>query len=377
MSEALVIGGREAVLLLVGAVLLLGSAFLGGRILRGFRHGFSIRLQLFFAIFGTAVISAGVIGLWAVERLQTKAEELGIDGTEAVTQLLRDFSPKMAFLVVLLGLAAATAAWLLGHGLAGPIERLTRSAEIIAAGQRSSSLPPPSGREVRRLTAAFDHMRRALLDRHSMERFVADLSHELKNPVSAIRAATEVLQEGAAEDPAARERFLGRIGESVQRLEGLLSDLLALARLEARGMDASAGVVDFAAVVEEAVRVSGMAEQCDVQLIPMRLPGDRRWLRRMVDNLLANAARYRQDRVRVVLSAQETEARLVVHDDGPGVASALEDRLFERFITDRAHVGGTGLGLAIVRSVAEHHGGSARLVPAPNGARFEITLRLE
>lgn len=375
MSDALIIGGREAVLLLVGAVLLLGSAFVGGRILRGLRHGFSIRLQLFFAIFGTAVISAGVIGLWAVERLQTRAEELGIDGSEAVTQLLRDFSPKMAFLVVLLALATGTAAWLLGHGLAGPIERLTRAAEIIAAGQRSSRLPPPSGREVRRLTAAFDHMRRALLDRHSMERFVADLSHELKNPVSAIRAATEVLQEGAGEDPAARDRFLGRIGESVQRLEGLLSDLLALARLEARGMDA--GVVDLAAVVEEAVRVSGMAERCDVQLTPARVPGDRRWLRRMVDNLLANAARYRADRVQVLLTTHDTEARLVVHDDGPGVPPALRDRLFERFITDRAHVGGTGLGLAIVRSVAEHHGGTARLVAAPQGARFEITVRVE
>ncbi|MGK0361520.1 MAG: signal transduction histidine kinase [Bradymonadia bacterium] len=377
MPEALVLGGREIVLLTVGAVILLGSAFVGGRVLRGFRHGFSIRLQLFFAIFGTAVISAGVIGLWAVERLQSRAEELGIDGSYAVTQLLTDFSPKMAFLVVLLGVVAATAAWLLGHGLAGPIEKLTRAAEIIAEGQRSSSLPPPSGREVRRLTAAFDQMRRALLDRHSMERFVADLSHELKNPVSAIRAATEVLQEGAAEDPAARARFLGRIGESVKRLEGLLHDLLALARLEAHGIDARSDLVDVAAVVRVAVRDARAEGSVDLDLADVRVRGDARWLRRMVDNLLSNAARYRTSRVAIALEIQGGSARLVVHDDGPGVPAALQGRIFERFVTDRADVGGTGLGLSIVRSVAEHHGGEARWIPTEVGARFEVTLRVE
>lgn len=375
MPDALVLGGRETILLIVGAVILLGSAFVGSRVLRGFRHGFSIRLQLFFAIFGTAVISAGVIGLWAVERLQFRAEELGIDGTAAVTELLRDFSPKMGFLVVLLGIAAATAALLLGRGLAKPIERLTQAAEIIAAGQRSSVLPPPSGKEVRRLTGAFDAMRRALLDRHSMERFVADLSHELKNPVSAIRAANEVLQEGAAEDPAARARFLGRIGESVTRLEGLLHDLLALARLEAHGIDAAAGMVELEPLIRAAVRAAHLEEHADLHLARLKVPGDRRWIRRLVDNLLANAARYRTHRVTVRLEGDDGGARLTVADDGPGVAPALRDKLFERFATDRAHVGGTGLGLSIVRSVAEHHGGEARLVPSAAGAVFEVTLR--
>lgn len=376
MPDALVLGGRETILLLVGAVILLGSAFVGSRVLRGFRHGFSIRLQLFFAIFGTAVISAGVIGLWAVERLQFRAEELGIDGTSAVTELLRDFSPKMGFLVVLLGIAASAAALLLGRGLAKPIERLTKAAEVIAAGQRSSALPPPSGREVRRLTGAFDQMRRALLDRHSMERFVADLSHELKNPVSAIRAATEVLQEGAGEDPAARARFLGRIGESVTRLEGLLHDLLALARLEAQGIDAEAGMVDLEATIRAAIRDARLEEHADLQLTKLRVPGDRRWIRRMIDNLVANAARYRAEQVSIELAAVDGMARIVVRDDGPGVAAALQDKLFERFATDRAHVGGTGLGLSIVRSVAEHHGGEARLMPGAGGAAFEVTLRL-
>lgn len=377
MPEALVLGGREIVLLIVGAVILLASAFVGGRVLRGFRHGFSIRLQLFFAIFGTAIISAGVIGLWAVERLQTRAEELGIDGSYAVTQLLTDFTPKMAFLVVLLGVAAATAAWLLGHGLAGPIEKLTRAAVIIAEGQRSSQLPPPSGREVRRLTAAFDQMRRALLDRHSMERFVADLSHELKNPVSAIRAATEVLQEGAGEDPAARALFLGRIGESVKRLEGLLHDLLALARLEAHGIDSSADVVDLAPVVRAAVGDARLDASVTLALAEVRVRGDGRWLRRMIDNLLSNAARYRHAHLTIELTAQDGLAKLVVHDDGPGVPPALQGRIFERFVTDRADVGGTGLGLSIVRSVAEHHGGEARWIPSDVGARFEVTLRVE
>jgi signal transduction histidine kinase len=238
---------------------------------------------------------------------------------------------------------------------------------------------------VRRLTAAFDHMRRALEDRHAMEQFVADLSHELKNPVSAIRAACEVLiDEGAADDEQARGLFLRRIDEASTRLEFLLQDLLALARLEARGIEEAGAPVELDEVVRAALSAhAGRLETRQLAIRPrleaVRVRGSERWLRRAVDNLVSNAARYAPEgsAIDVDLRAAEPFAELRVRDHGPGVAPQIRPRMFERFVTDRADTGGTGLGLAIVRSVAEHHGGDVRLEdPEGGGARFVLRIRI-
>jgi two-component system sensor histidine kinase CreC len=352
------LASREAVLLFGGVALLVGLAFVASRVLRSLRHGFSVRLQLFFAILGTSLMATGVIGLWVIERLQARAAELALEygaPSEALVQLIREFGPKLTLLFALLGAGAAGAAFALGRSLAQPLERLTQYAESIARGERHAVLPPPVGREVR---------------------------HELKNPVSAIRAATEVLQEGAADDPDARPRFLARIDEAGRRLEALLADLLELARLEARGPQPERGALALDDVIRRAVRDCAAAVEdkgltVDTDLQPCRLHGDARWLRRAVDNLLSNAIRYSPagGTVRVVLRAAEHEAVLTVRDEGPGVPAPIRPRLFQRFVTDRRESGQTGLGLAIVRSVAELHGGSARLVEDEGpGACIEVRV---
>lgn len=374
---------REAVLLFGGVAVLIIIAFVAGRVLRSRRHGFSIRLQLFFAIVGTSTLTTGVIGLWVIDRLRARADELAVGPPlEVVVGLIAELGPKIALLVALLGIAGAGAAYALGRGVAGPLEKLTRAVEAVARGERHAVLPPPSGREVRRLTAAMESMRRALEARHHIEAFVADLSHELKNPVSAIRAATEVLQEGAADDPEARDRFLGRIDEATRRLEALVADLLALARLEARGVEPERERVQLDRVVQDAVDdVALLAEDKGVaiatDLAEVRLIGDRRWLGRAVDNLLSNAVRYSPPgaTVQVALRLDGRFAALTVRDAGPGVSAPMRERLFERFVTDRVEPGQTGLGLAIVRAVAEQHGGRARLVPEDGpGACFEMRV---
>lgn len=379
---------RDLTLLGSTGVALVGGAFLATRVLRSLRHGFSIRLQLFLAIAFTTVIITGVFGLFLFDEISTRAAELldlhGVVGGTA--EMLREIGPRLSVVVLLLGGAAATSALLLGRGVAQPLERLTHAAEVIASGQRHAVLPAPQGREVRRLTAAFESMRRALEDRHAIEQFVADLSHELKNPVSAIRAACEVLiDEGAADDDEARPRFLRRIDEASKRLEVLLHDLLALARLEARGIEADAGqAVDLEEVVRAALaahagRFEARGVEVAARLTAVRVHGSERWLRRAVDNLLANAARYAPPgtAVEVDLRAAEPYAVLTVRDHGPGVEPGIRDRVFERFVTDRADAGGTGLGLAIVRSVAEHHGGDVRLEdPEEGGARFVLRIRI-
>jgi signal transduction histidine kinase len=234
------------------------------------------------------------------------------------------------------------------------------------------------------LTDAFESMRRALEDRHTIERFVADLSHELKNPVSAIRAACEVLQEGADEDPVARRRFLGRIDEASHRLEVLLHDLLGLARLEAQGLALERAPVPLAALVRGAVEavddaLAARGLRVDGEVEDLTVQGSERWLRRAVDNLLSNALRYAPVGSALTVSlhrAADEHAVLRVRDSGPGVAPALRARLFDRFVTDRLDADGTGLGLAIVRSVAEHHGGTVSLLEAGPGPGTTFELRL-
>jgi len=375
---------REALFLFGGIVVLLVAAFVLGRVLRSLRHGFSIRLQLFFAIALPSLMVTGVIGLWVIDRLEARAAELALDqrSVTVVVQLLTELGPKITFLVALLGVAAAGAAFALGRGVAVPLERLTRSAEAIARGERHGALPDPVGREVRLLTAAFESMRRALEERHEMERFVADLSHELKNPVSAIRAATEVLLEGAAEEPESRDRFLSRIEEASLRLQRLLQDLLALARLEARGVEPSREIVSLDELIRQGIEgqspnLEAKAIRVETELQPIRLMGDAHWIRRALDNLLSNAIRYspREATITLELQIDGEFAALRIHDRGPGIADGRRIEVFERFVTDRQEANQTGLGLAIVRSVAELHGGGARILDTTGeGASIEMWM---
>ena len=143
---------------------------------------------------------------------------------------------RAALLTLLLVLGTASAAALIGRAIASPIERLTKAASRIAQGERQAVLPPPFGREVRTLTHAVESMRRELEGRHLAEKLAADLSHELKNPVAAIRAAAEVLADGALDEPETARRFVARIAEATHRLQGIVNNLLMLTRLQARGV---------------------------------------------------------------------------------------------------------------------------------------------
>ncbi|MGC6418732.1 MAG: ATP-binding protein [Bradymonadia bacterium] len=376
---------REFILLLGGLVGLIGIAFIGSRLVRAFNHGFSIRLQLFIAIWTTSMVATGIIGAWVIDRLQVRAAELALSEDTAVgvvLEIVREFGPKIALLTTLLALGAASAAYFFGRAVAEPIERLTQAADAIAKGNRQAALPTPSGREVRQLTAAFDSMRRALEDKHHIEQFVADLSHELKNPVSAIRAATEVLVEGAGDERPSRERFLGRIDEASRRLEILIDDLLSLARLEAGSIEPERTLHALDRLVDQAIasmisetETKGLTVEHHVSGIRVR--GDGHWIQRAIENLLANAIRYSpmDSQITISLRVEATHAWIQVQDEGPGVAEEQRERIFERFVTDRIDSRQTGLGLAIVRSVAELHGGSARYVTNDSACGcFEFSL---
>jgi signal transduction histidine kinase len=310
---------------------------------------------------------------------ETRGSVRVVKRTIAIRRALEDMAPFILVVSIVLGVAAALAADFIGRGIARPIEALTDFAGRVSEGERRGPPPPPAyGREVQSLTFAIDSMRRQLEGRPFVETFAADLSHELKNPVAAIRASAEVLADGALEEPEEAARFVGRIREATTRIEALLGDLLSLARIEARGVE-SASVIDLGELAREAAgrareRGGGGARFEVAGGASVR--GDAMWLTRAVDNLLDNARLHGRtgEAVRIEIARAGEQVTLAVKNGGE-VGRHVEKRLFRRFVTTRADRGGTGLGLAIVRAIAEAHSGSAECAAAgPPEVVFRIKL---
>ncbi len=199
-------------------------------------------------------------------------------------------APFILVVSIVLGVTAALSADFIGRSIAGPIEALTDFAVRVSEGERRAVPPPAHGREVQSLSKAIDSMRRQLEGRPFVETFAADLSHELKNPVAAIRASAEVLADGALEEPEEAARFVGRIREATTRIEALLGDLLSLARIEARGVE-DAAVIDAGELARQSV-LRAVDRGGNVTLLRSAgttVRGDATWLARAIDNLVDNA----------------------------------------------------------------------------------------
>ena len=369
----------DTVGLIWGALGFLTLSFALSRALRGARHGFSIRLQLFFVLFTASMLTTSLIGFWALDRIEARAlqilEQRGLSAL-VIEEFFRDFGAKTGLILGLLALISAASAWALGRAIASPIEQLADAAEGVSDGAYLSSLPHPSGREVRRLRQSLMQMGEALEDRRQFERFIADLSHDLKNPVAAIQASLEVLQSGAHHDPDARLHFIARASEACTRLNRLLSDFLGIARLEARGIRFDPHPFSPLTPLHAASRsMSEVAALKNVQLIllgdelDLEIKGSQRWLTRAFENLLSNSIRYcpTEGKVWIEWAFEREGVTLLFSDEGTGVPEHLANEIFARFVSvpkqgHGATSEGTGLGLAIVKRTIEAHGGQVDLL---------------
>jgi signal transduction histidine kinase len=305
---------------------------------------------------------------------------LVVKRTITIRRALADMAPFVLVVSIGLGVTAALAADFIGRGIARPLEALTDFAGRVSEGERRAAPPPAFGREVQSLAFAIDSMRRQLEGRPFVETFAADLSHELKNPVAAIRASAEVLTDGALDEPEEAARFVARIREATTRIESLLGDLLSLARIEARGVE-KAAVLDLADLAHKAVDRARERGGPDARFEFLTsgsasVRGDALWLGRAVDNLLDNARIHgaANEPIRVDVARDAEHVALRVRNAGV-IGRHVQQRLFRRFATTRAERGGTGLGLAIVRAIAEAHSGSAECV-APGPPQVEFRIRL-
>ncbi|MCA9782632.1 MAG: PAS domain-containing protein [Candidatus Cloacimonetes bacterium] len=221
------------------------------------------------------------------------------------------------------------------------------------------------------------------------EDFVANVSHELRTPITSIRGFVESLNEGALEDPPTARRFLGIIERQVVRLSAIIDDLLALSRIERDEQDQTVEfqLTGLRAVIEEALGICEFKARERRVNLAVECAGDPHWvlnaamLERALINLVENAIKYSPEEGTVTLRVDpgESELRLTIEDQGPGIPAEHLPRLFERFyVVDRARsrsMGGTGLGLSIVKHIARTHQGRVSVDSRPGaGSRFTLHL---
>lgn len=224
---------------------------------------------------------------------------------------------------------------------------------------------------------------------HIRRDFVANVSHELKTPITSIKGFMETLLDGALNEPAEAKRFIEIIARQADRLDAIIEDLLVLSRIEqeAERHELVLEPVSIRNAIQGAVQtVAPRAVHAGTTLewdcpSTLRAQANLPLLEQALVNLLDNAVKYgaRNGNVTVMASAQERAVAIAVHDDGPGIPPEHHARLFERFYrVDKSRsrkLGGTGLGLAIVKHIAQAHGGEIAVDSAPGqGATF--TLRL-
>jgi signal transduction histidine kinase len=277
------------------------------------------------------------------------------------------------------------------------LRALEQAAGAIGAGTTGVRAPESGGDEVARLAAAFNRMAAELERRlgeleesnRARRQLLADVSHELMTPLTAMRGYLETLaMPGAVRSAEDRDRYLRTVTEETERLEAIIGDLLDLARLEGGGTALERAPVDVGALCARATeRHEGQLREkgivLDVRLGPGAgaVLGDQRRLEQVVQNLVANAVRHTPSGGRITVSSARVDGRvrLRVHDTGPGIPPDHLPRVFDRFYrvdAARDHAsGGSGLGLSVVKAIVERHGGTVAASSEPGqGACFDVEL---
>lgn len=261
--------------------------------------------------------------------------------------------------------------YLLSRWISQPLDQLVEYAETVSRDSETPILEETGAPEIRRLTRSVQAMAERLEAKETLlKQFVADASHELKTPLTSIRAVAEALAAGALTDPERGPRFVDNLTAEVSRLERLVESLLTLQRLES-GLVLERSKFDLGELVEDVV-----GEDAEVPSSGPVVDGDASLVRQVLLNLLDNARRATEgaehSSVRVFVSP---DGVVEVRDDGPGIAPEDQERIFDRFYRadgGRARRdGGSGLGLAICKAILQAHGGRIWVESeSGRGARF-------
>jgi len=300
---------------------------------------------------------------------------------EDVDESVAELTASLLWIVPLAVLALLGIVWLVVGRTLRPVEQIRAEVADIGVAELDKRVPEPAGGdEIARLAVTMNEM----LDRlersvRRQQRFVADASHELRTPLTRMRTELEVDEaDPSSADVAATRR--SQLHE-IARLQAMIEALLVLARADADTPTTPAGTVDLDDIVLEEIRT---LQQSPVVVdatgvSAAQVVGDAGELRRLVRNLIDNAARHARSTVTIELTEIGTMAVLTVTDDGPGIPPDRRAEVFERFSrldeSRTAASGGAGLGLAIVNDIITRAHGTISLDAGPSGgARFVVVI---
>ena len=316
------------------------------------------------------------------------------------TMFLREFAPTQAVIgVILLIVGSAVASLAIFRPAHRRLRGLEKVAQAIGEGDLTARAPEAGGDEVTALARAFNRMagdleartRAMELSDRTRRQLLADVSHELKTPLAAIRGYAETLSMPEVRlDEDTRRRYLEIVGDETLKLEGIVGDLLDLARLEGGGLALTCGEVPVAQLFqrvadrhEREMLEKQVSLETSVAADMPALWGDAARLEQALQNLVANALRHTPEggQISLVAARAGEGVRLTVRDTGSGIPDGHLPHIFDRFYksdasrTDPFSKSGSGLGLSIVKAIVERHGGTVAAANTPaGGAEFTLTL---
>jgi len=347
--------------------------------LEGKKHTDEIRRR-----FDRFIVEENELARWAASNAASRSDRalaVGAVGVAAST-----------LLIVLFGV-------LLGRSIGRPVRALASGASRLAGGELSHRLPTEGPGELGELTRSFNSMAEEVERGHGelelqnaklreSERLKSELitivSHELRTPLASVLGFTSLLLQRDF-DPQARRHYLGIVDAQARRLATLLEDFLDVQRIEDGRLELAQELVDMASLLGEQVelyRAQSPKHRLRLELPKRPLPvrGDANRLAQVVGNLLSNAIKYSPEGGVVVLAgaAEDDAVRVSIRDEGLGIASDQQSRIFTKFFRGEAGasgIGGTGLGLAVSREIVEAHGGRIGFSSkAGSGSTFWLEL---
>ena len=276
-------------------------------------------------------------------------------------------------------------AFLIARSVYRPVSKVTAAADKIADGDYDQEVPVEGPKEIKTLAAHFNEMAGNVKESQmQLRHFVADVSHQLRTPLTSIQGFAQAILDGTAKDDEAREKAARVIDDESKRMIKQVNELLELSRMQSGQLELSLEPVDIKELLLHCQEVFSLrAEETGVRLITdieplVPVSGDEDRLEQVFSNLLDNALKNTPRQGEIIIRGRNIEnnkVEIMISDTGPGIPPEQIPYVFERFYQASGLRSGFGLGLAIVREIIIRHNGEIRVKSEPGeGTQFIITL---
>lgn len=331
--------------------------------------------------------------LWVVLPVQNRGEVIGgvilYSPVMGITLTMAKVKNLFIYSAVVSIIFATLIAYFFSKSVSRPLQEMNYIAHQVADGKFDGRVDFRSNDEIGELGQSFNFMA-AKIERHEKMRreFVANVSHELRSPLTSIQGFIEALMDGKDKTPEARKRYLEIVHHETMRLIRLVNELLDLSRVEAGTVKLKIEELELVGIIDRVLKkYRPVMEERSLRVIkklPPVMPGvkgDGDRIQQVLNNLLDNAIRYSQNSGEIVITVEDEadSIKISIEDHGKGITVEELPYVWDRFYkVDKArsrNEEGTGLGLAIARQIVEQHGGKVEAVSVPQrGSKFSFSL---